>query len=298
MIDNIIFYFIFLNQILFVSWYVPTTIIKRMQTVMEVYPPSDFPKLYSKSIENYKNTQKKYGTLNNVLLIIGFSMMSAIMMWDYLTTYQLSPMIPWAYFMLQMSPLMWLELTEFKTFKAMRVANTDTTKKAIIKPRKLFDFISAKLLFFAIIMVLVAFAVVLVRHGFNSKAFVNIAIIIASNLFFSGIAYWNIYGKKMDPYQANEDRLKQIKVSVKSLVYISIGVSVFLSVHMLVKIFKLDYLQTSIMSIYCQLLVWASVSTKLKHVKLENIDFSVYKNNETRENNLDNNEADHEKQQS
>jgi len=31
------------------------------------------------------------------------------------------------------------------------------------------------------------------------------------------------------------------------------------------------------MSIYCQLILWASVGNRLKQLKLENIDFSVYK---------------------
>ncbi|MBL4772882.1 MAG: hypothetical protein JKX98_04570 [Alcanivoracaceae bacterium] len=261
---------------------------------METYPPSEYPRLYSKSIEDHKKGQKRYGLINNVLLIIGFSMMSAIAMRDYLTTGEVSPMIPWAYFMLQMIPLMWLEISEFKSFKAMRVANTKTTKKAIIRPRKLFDFITPVLLSFAIFMVLVAFTLVYFRYGLNSRALINIVIIIAANLFFSGTAYWNIYGKKMDPYQASEDRIKQIKVAVKSLVFISIGVSIFLSVHMLVNIFQLDFLEKSIMSIYCQLLVWVSVGTRIKALKLENIDFNVYRGHE----NSDNNEENHKSSES
>ena len=40
------------------------------------------------------------------------------------------------------------------------------------------------------------------------------------------------------------------------------------------------------MSIYCQLIVWASVGSRLKQLKIENIDFDVYKAPEADEQNL------------
>jgi len=248
-----------------------------MQTVMTSYPPDEYPKLYSGSIRAYKKTQQRYRFINRVLFTFGFSLMSAIVMWDYTTKGRISEMIPWAYFMLQMIPLMWLEVKEFKYFKAMRKGNTNTKKTATITPRRLFDFISPKLMGFALVMMLIAFSLVLVKYGFSDKAFENIIIIFATNFFFAGIIYWNIYGTKQNPYQSSEDRIKLIKITVKSLVYVSIGVSIFLSVQMLIKIYDLNHLKTSVMSIYCQLIMWASVGNRLKQLKLEDIDFNVYK---------------------
>lgn len=248
-----------------------------MQTVMVSYPPTEYPKLYSGSIEAYKKTHQRYSFINRVLITIGFSLMSAIIMWDYTTEGRISEMIPWLYFMLQMIPLMWLEIKESKYFKAMRKGNTNTKKTATIAPRKLFDFIPPKLMGFALVMMLIAFSLVFVKYGFSGNAFENIIIIFASNLLFSGIIYWNIYGTKLDPYQTSEDRIKQITITVKSMVYISIAVSIFLSVQMLIKIYDLSYLKTSVMSIYCQLILWTSIVNRLEQLKLEGIDFSVYK---------------------
>lgn len=275
--NNFYFYIIFLCQILLASWYIPHKLLTRMKTVMESYPPDDYPKLYSGSIASYKKTQRYYRLINNTLLSIGFSLLSAIIMWDYLTQERISEMIPWAYFMLQMVPLMWLEVKEFNYFKVMRSNNKKTKKTATITPRKLFDYLSPKLFGFATIMLLVAFSLVFVKHGFSFNAFKNIIIILATNLFFAGIIFWNIYGTKQDPYQSSEDRVKIIKLTVRSLVYISIGVSIFLSVQMLIKIYGLNDLKVSVMSIYCQLILWASVGIRLNQLKLENIDFSVYK---------------------
>jgi hypothetical protein len=55
---------------------------------------------------------------------------------------------------------------------------------------------------------------------------------------------------------------------------------------MLINMFDLEFLEKSIMSIYCQLIVWASVGTRLKELKLETINFDVYKAEEVDEQNL------------
>lgn len=248
-----------------------------MQTVMDTYPPNEYPKLYSSSLENYKKFQNKYSVINTVIFMIGLSTLTAFVLWDYLTDREISQMIPWAYFMLQMIPMVWLEISEFKSFKAMRLANTSTKKTATIRPRKLLDFISLKLIGFALAMLLIAFALVFYRYGYSKNALENVGVILACNLFFIGIIYWNIYGTKMDPYQADDDRLKILKMTVTSMTYISIAVSIFLSVQMLVNMFQLDFLEKSIMSVYCQLIVWVSLGSRLKQLKLENINFDVYK---------------------
>ena len=260
------------------SWYIPKMILLRMKTVLETYPPSQFPKLYTGSIEDNQRVQRKYQLFNWIVLTMGFSLLSAIIMWDYTTEGEISQMIPWAYFMLQMLPLMWLEVKECNYYKNMRKNNTNSKKVASITPRKLFDFLSPQLLISAITLMFIALGLVFIRYGFTSKSMTNMAIMLASNLFFAGVIYWNIYGRKQDPYLKSDDRLKQIKATVTSLVYVSIGVSVFLGVQMLIKIYDLKYLNTAVMSIYCQLILWASVGNKLNKIRIEDIDFSVYKN--------------------
>jgi hypothetical protein len=133
---------------------------------------------------------------------------------------------------------------------------------------------------------MISTTIVFYRYGFTEKFYSNTGIILATNLFFAGLIYWTIYGKKMDPYQTNEDRIKVIKITVTSMFYVSIAVSVFLSVQMLVNMFEWDFIEKSIMSIYCQLIVWASVGSRLKQLKIENIDFDVYKSQEINEHNI------------
>ena len=96
----------------------------------------------------------------------------------------------------------------------------------------------------------------------------------------SGFVYWNVInGKKLDPHQATQDRLKHISITVKTAIFVSIAVSIFLSVHMLVKIYEIHFIQPLIMSIYCQAIVWGSTYKRLEGMKLKDMDFSVYKDN-------------------
>jgi hypothetical protein len=260
-----------------------------MQLVMNTYPPSEYPKLYGSSIENYIKFQKKYVIMNNILIIIGLVLLTAFVIWESFTVDRdISQMIPWSYFMVQMIPYIWLEISEYKSLKIMRKNNTNKTKKADIRPRKLFDFITFRLLLIALAALFLGLCLVLFRYGFSSKLIENFIAIGISNLFFVVVIYWQIYGKKIDPYQSSEDRLKVIKATIVSMVYMSIAVNVFISVQMLVNMYDLDFLEKSIMSIYAQLIVWAGLVSKLNQLKIENINFDVYKNNDDELNNSKN----------
>ena len=43
---HILFYALFLSQIILISYYYPKQIIKRIDGVLKNYPPEDYPKLY------------------------------------------------------------------------------------------------------------------------------------------------------------------------------------------------------------------------------------------------------------
>lgn len=272
-----LFYIIFISQIFLLSWYLPKLMRERMQKVLLQYPEKDYPKLYVKSTEENQAMIKRYAVFNHVLIVVGLLVLLAMIAWEYSTKGQLSPMVPWAYFMLQMVPVVMLEVGACKSFKMMRKTNTKSTKTATIKPRRLFDFISPELCMVFFVLLLIAFGLVFYQYGFNEKALVNIVIILISNVFFAGMIYWNIYGKKMDPYQSEEDRLRTIKITVNSIIYISIAVNIFLASQMLIKIFDFTSLKTIVMSLYCQMIVLMSSYHRLNSIKLEDIDFEVYK---------------------
>ena len=58
----------------------------------------------------------------------------------------------------------------------------------------------------------------------------------------------------------------------------SILASMFLIITKSINVFHLDYLETALMSVYLQIVIWLGLGSMLKNIKLEKLDFEVYKN--------------------
>ena len=285
MSENILFYIVFLGQIILISNYYPRQILNRMQYVLTTYPPESYPKLYPKHVAYYEVGQRIFRIINLLIFILGFIILFVIGLWDNANNGKISEVIPIAYFFVQIVPLIIMEFSEFAYFKLMRKADVRTTRKADLLPRRLFDFISAKTVALAIFMI---FACILYFNylspfsfGFNNDTFIIIITLTLSNLLFAGIIYWNLYGKKLNPHQATKDRIRQIEVTVKSLVFTSITASAFLILVKVLDEFQFDHLEPVLMSFYLQFIMFIGLGSLLRNLRLENLNFDVYKNDTT-----------------
>lgn len=283
MTDNILFYPVFLCQIFLISFYYPKEIFNRLDEVFNKYPSDEYPRLYVKSQESYKKQLQKFKVVNYFILIVGSLLLVTIGIGDYLTEGSIDQNIPFLYFIIQVLPLMILEYSGFTYFKLMRKADLRTTRRAELNPRRLFNFISPVVLGFAIFLIISCFLIFYSMHQFqfhpNNATFVITITLVLSNILYGGVIYWNIYGKKINPYQASKDRMNHIEVTVKSLVFMSIAASVFLIINGIVENYHLEYLESTIMSIYLQLIIFIGLGAVLRSLRLENIDFEVYRNN-------------------
>lgn len=213
--------------------------------------------------------------------MVGFILMFAAGLWDYSSDGRISDLLPFFYFLVQVIPLMLMEISGFAYFKLMRKADSRTRRKAELHPRRLFDFISPTIFGAAIFMNIACIFYYLYidqfRFHWGSDTFIISITLIAMNALFAGIIYWNLSGKKLDPHQSSKDRIRQIESTVKSLVFVSIGASIFIMVTAGINEFNLDHLEPSIMSLYLQLIALASIGTTLRRLRIEDIDFDVYK---------------------
>ena len=73
------------------------------------------------------------------------------------------------------------------------------------------------------------------------------------------------------------DRIKRIQTSLHSFFYISIAMSVFWMTQAADDIYDLDFLDATIMSVYFQFIVLLSIGHALRNMRLEDIDFDLYK---------------------
>lgn len=283
----LLFYGVFLAQIFLASIYFPMKIRKRILYVLKNYPPKDYPKLYPKPSDFYaekaaRNGLKAYKYINLAIAGIGLGILG----WGLISGYTPSPLggdeiFVMFYFILQASPLFYLELKGYKQYKRMRQTNLGGARKAELNPRKLFDFISPFLVALAVILFIGWVAFYLYSTGFDAHweadVYGTLGAITGMNLLFIALIAKYMFGKKLNPYQAYADRLKQIETIVKTSVFASIAASIFLTIFNLADEFGFELYDPVLTSVYLQIALFLGLGTEFRKIKLETVDFEVYK---------------------
>ena len=272
-----LFYALFVSQMLTVYVCFPRRILSRVRYVIKEYPPSTHPKLYPVPVEVVEKRLTIYRMMNLVVLFAGFALVirglsapsEEMLNWDSQSMLSI-------YFMLQMAPLMLLERSIFKYFRLMRRATPRTIRRAELQPRHLLDFVSPALVGVAIVTyVAVMLLVLYVRQnpfpGFAGD--VNFIYITGTNLFLAVMAIGHIYGKRKDPHQAYEDRLKHIALTVRFLLFSSILANIFLTIMFVLPAFGLRRLDDLFMMLFFHLCVLVGAQA----LRIDDMDFDVYK---------------------
>ncbi len=276
--EHLLFHLAFLGQILLLSFYFPRKILERIKYVLETYPRSNYPKLYPKPLEHYERARRNYRLMNSIILFAGLILLAVLLgyprsgKWDH-------AIATW-YFMAQIFPILLIEIKSFQYYKLMRKANAGGRRKAELHPRRLFDFISPAMLGLTILVyfAFVGFIIYIDQFGFPwFGGYWNIVGITGINLFFTGIIGWHIYGQKMDPHQAFQDRRRQIELIAKSLVLVSIAATLKIAIVIGLAAFELRHLQPFVTSLYLQLIALLSTGILLRYFRVEDINFEVYK---------------------
>lgn len=283
--SNNLFYIAFLSQIFLMSYYLPNKLLARMQHILATYPPETYPKLYPRPIEHYKiaHLALKYGS--RFVLLLGFLILFAVMFWVDHSNFAdhgfISSVWPAAYAMLQFLPILAIELSEFSHFKQMRKANTASKHIADLRRRKLTDLVSPKLLIMALLVFSGAILFDLYVHNFDvtwGHDTVQRALVLTiTNVFLAIVGAWHLYGRKLDPHQSVEDRIQRISVGLKSLLFVSMALSVFIATTAADDLYSLDFIDAVIMSVYFQGIALLSLVYTLNNIKPDEIDFDVYR---------------------
>jgi hypothetical protein len=248
--------------------------LNRVRYVFETYPPAKYPNLYPEPIEKYERAWHNYRNVNLFILLAGLLLMPVL--FGYSGSGEWDETIVTTYFMVQVFPMILIEIGAFKYYKLMRKRDSRPTRKADLQPRRLFDFISPTIIGLAIFVYLAFIGFILYIRQFEFPWFGgywNIVIVTAGNLFFAGIIFWHLYGKKMDPYQAYEDRIRQMALIVEKVVFISIAMTLYVVIIVLLASLDLRNLQPTVLSLYFQLVAVIGFRT----LRIDTINFEVYK---------------------
>jgi len=282
-----VFYTVFLSQIFLISIYYPMKFRHRILYVLDNYPPARYPKIYPKPFDTYaeetsKGRLRSYRNVNLVIAAIGLMTLVAMVASGYRPDILGGDEIYLlAYFFVQMAALLYPGLKEFEYYRLMRKAFSATKRTAELNRRSLFDFISPVYVA-AAILVFIAFVVFYLSGKdlsapWESEVYITLAVMTGMNLFFAVVIARFLYGKKRDPHQAHKDQLKEIEFIVKSLVFTSIGCSVFIAITDAVDRFGLEIFDPPITSVFLQTCVLFGFGLLFRANKVETIDFDVYK---------------------
>lgn len=235
--EHLLFYVLFFSQVLLISGYLSRKISQRIQYILDHYSPEEYPKLYPVPPKTLRQGLATFKMMNMAILFIGLAVgitswflpSKELLGWDSMAVLAL-------YFLLQYVPVFFTELSSKKYVQLIRNAYPRSTRRASLKPRRLFDFVSPGLVALALLLYVgfVALVVYINQDPFDGFAGLwNLAWVTVLYLFFASIIFWNLRGKKRDPHQDDEDRFRQIGIIINQQVLAAIVSTVFLALMLL-----------------------------------------------------------------
>jgi hypothetical protein len=278
MIEVYAFLAMFTLQVLALSVLAPAAIVKRIRTFLTRYPAEQFPQLYVQGASIVVPGINAYRALNWLAAAAGFLLLG----WLY--TYMRRP--DWddgpiealgvVYLMVQFIPLVLLAFAGAKTNQRLRDAFPEDKRKATLRPRRLFDFVSPFAVFLAVLgyFLFVAFAIYIDQNPFPAfaGAFVNIALITALYMMMGFVIYMTLYGRKSNPLQTQAGRMIAIGTVVKLCVYVCLSSVFFLSLNFTLVLFDLqnwEPLAGSVSHMVFALLFLSAINTPPPEISLD-----------------------------
>ena len=103
--------------------------------------------------------------------------------------------------------------------------------------------------------------------------YLNIVGISVIHVFFGALIARLMHGQRKDPYQTHEDRDRQIELGVKSLVWVGMAATIFVSLEIGLHALEMQSLSPTTTCLYLQLLALVC----FREFRIQNVDFDVYR---------------------
>lgn len=240
MIEAYAFLAAFALQILAASVLYPAAMIKYVrgwardfgsERFAELYPGVDYSRWVRRFVTGYR-------AANIIIVVLGLWLLSWLFTRIQQPDWAGEVRLPAAmYFMLQFSPLALTALYAVVRYhKALMQPSQESKRKATLRRRGLFDFVSPFAVYLAIVsyFLFVGYGIWLDLYVYDNtslskpciKALVTVTLVYALNAF---VIYKYLYGRK-NPLVNHEGRVHTIGATVKAGVYGSIAIAWFVSV--------------------------------------------------------------------
>jgi hypothetical protein len=289
-IDDAFFFAVYLSQVLLLSLYFPSRVLRRAHGLIETYPPSEYPKLYPVPRATIERLLRIYRHLNLGLLVLGVVLLAAAWKTGHTLDSVLRPgdaypiknpfPVAMGYTFLQWLSLMLFGYWEIRYFKRMRAAARVRT--AELKARRLFDFVSPALLGTAVVAYVGATLLLLflgqrflIRHQFMITYL--FAVMTICNIGLAGCSVWVLYGRKQNPHQTPGDRARMIRVGWQRMLVASMLLSLFVGIMSALFAFRLVDYMPLVASVFLQVIVVISTGMFFVTFRFGQESFEVYR---------------------
>jgi hypothetical protein len=258
MIEAYAFFAAFTIQILIMSVLLPTWFIRyvRMQTarvpaerLAQLYPGVDLGRAMERFLTQYRALTTGSAVLGMLLLGWLFSYMRRPD-WD---DGPVELLVSGYFFVAQMLPIFLLVWFGVRFNREHKIQLPEGKRTAVLQRRGLFDFVSPFVVGLAVLSYLLfaAFVIYLRRDPFPGFAglisIVGVTLVYALNAL---VVYMMLYGKKGNPFETHEGRLRTIGLAVKSSVYSCIVIVVYLSLNFSLGMLDLQRWEPFVLSIF------------------------------------------------
>ncbi len=266
MAETILFCCVFLGQVLLISWFYPRRVIQRSRYVLQHFPPATHPKLYPQSPERYERWLRNVARVNLVIVVAGVVIIALILgalagVWSG-GIFAPAAKGEWAkllvapFFVLQfVAGVGYLQVSAGKLLRAMAGTPPPRVRTAELHRRRLVDFVSAKLLLTAALTNAAFIGFVLYCYErFELPRFKAVAAIASAAvvlLVFGVNIAIVLRARKIDPYQADADRRKAIKLVVQQALGFCIAYPVLFAALLIIGVFEPELLEPVLVSLFC-----------------------------------------------
>jgi hypothetical protein len=288
--EAVLFFFVFLSQVLLISWFFPRRAVSRIRYVLENYPPSTHPKLYPKPVEHYERRLRNFVRLNRAIVGAGLLIIAGLVLGTLGTNWDGAIVTPWSrsgewdaaivtpFFLVQWIAIAYLEISGSMHYKAMGKAPPPRVRTTELRRRRLGEFVSPAMLAAAALIYIGFVVFILYYESFGFEWFwagTNIVIVTALYLAMGVAVAITVYGRRLDHYQAHQDRLDLQRRIVRRALAFIVATPVLIVVQLTIKLYDPDFLEPVIASVWVQFLALLALS--LYNYRVQNIDFDVYR---------------------
>ena len=289
--ETILFCFVFLGQILWISWFYARRVISQRRYVLQNFPPSTHPKLYPQPPEYYERALRNFARVNLAIVFAGVLIIVALLLATFVPAWDAGIFEPsrsqnWdaaivnPFFIVQTFASVYIDFSRLKHHRAMAKAPPPRVRTTELHRRRLVDFVSPTLLVVAAITNVAFIAFILYYRRFEFPWFTaagNITVIVIMLLVFSVLVGYTLRGPRPDPYQAHQDRRNSIKLVVQVALAFCIATPVLVAANLIIKVaFDPEFLKPVFTSLYCQgvalALLWPLYS-----YRVDKVDYDVYR---------------------